>query len=1115
MRVIRYWPTMLILFLVAVAALPPLPLYGDNSAQSAKYHLATPLGDVMPTLNLDDTVTTNATSEFTVGQISVIVILVEFDNLAHTVSREEIHDTYVAKLNDYYREASYGQVWIAGTTIGWYNLNHTLSYYGRDGRMVDDPNNDGGIDSWWLIRDAIAAADPDVDFRDYDQIIVAHAGYGQESSGSSNDIWSVAYWGTWFRTEDTKSFRGGAIVPEMEDQGASPFGVFAHEFGHLLGLVDHYGQGGAKNWIGRWGVMDKGLWNGDPFGSSPAQPTSWDRIKLGWIPPSKIAQPNASMKMEITLSALEVEASLGSYQVIKIPISASRYYLVEARMQIGYDGGLPDEGVIVYSVDTTLSSSNGMLQVVDAKTETETLNDAAYKPGESFTDPTNHITVLVSENSTQSYSVVVDRSGPSPDIAVEKVYFEPPTVSVNETISLKADVANRGTQDASGYKVNCYINDELYHTFTITLKVDSSTTLEVAWRAQSGLSKIRFSLDHSGGQADSNPANDALEADLVVGYSIIIEVPANMTVKVNEDEHTPDRTGKITIGALEGDLIIELSATAPISEGTRLAFMEWSDGDQENPRTIHVTQDLHLIALYQRQYLLNLDPGPGEVSGSGWYAEEEEATIQAVTPCEIVDGKSRLRFVQWTGDQNSTSSTLTLVMDEPKSLSADWQNQYYLAINSPFGPVSGLGWYDEQETVSFSLEANKAEDTGMRATFVGWRGDFSGSTVGAAITMDGPKSVDALWDIEYYLQLHSDYGHPIGSGWYPDGTDVTIKIEPMVEEASGTRHIFTGWTGDHTSNSPDSVVTVNKPITATANWETQHPVQFTTVGIPQGTVMNFTLNGEEKILTSPFTETLWFDQGTIVVFNATQRIPAKLGFYLFDHWEDGKGNRVSGTFTVDKPITLSAVYKQSFGCIIATATFGSELSPEVSFLRNFRESRILASFAGYSFMSVFNRWYYSFSPPIADQITFHDQLKPFLQTFLTPLLAILHVSANVHTPLSSSPELAAVCTGFVASTLIGIVYFSPLVAVWMAVYRKRTGKSAQLSRRTLSSMIGLVGGALGLIVAAEIFHSYSLMQIATGSFVLATITFSASLTSLFFQKASAVSFNLRTRLPRR
>jgi hypothetical protein len=77
-------------------------------------------------------------------------------------------------------------------------------------------------------------------------------------------------------------------------------------------------------------------------------------------------------------------------------------------------------------------------------------------------------------------------------------------------------------------------------------------------------------------------------------------------------------------------------------------------------------------------------------------------------------------------------------------------------------------------------------------------------------------------------------------------------------------------------------------------------------------------------------------------------------------------------------------------CIIATATFGSELAPEVQFLRGFRDQQIMQTFAGSNFMQVFNAWYYSFSPAVAQYEYAHSTTRFMIKQALYPLMGILH-----------------------------------------------------------------------------------------------------------------------------
>ena len=77
------------------------------------------------------------------------------------------------------------------------------------------------------------------------------------------------------------------------------------------------------------------------------------------------------------------------------------------------------------------------------------------------------------------------------------------------------------------------------------------------------------------------------------------------------------------------------------------------------------------------------------------------------------------------------------------------------------------------------------------------------------------------------------------------------------------------------------------------------------------------------------------------------------------------------------------------GCLIATAAFGSEMAPQVQFLREIRDNTVLQTESGTSFMAGFNQFYYSFSPAIADYERENPAFKESVKITLTPLLASL------------------------------------------------------------------------------------------------------------------------------
>ena len=91
------------------------------------------------------------------------------------------------------------------------------------------------------------------------------------------------------------------------------------------------------------------------------------------------------------------------------------------------------------------------------------------------------------------------------------------------------------------------------------------------------------------------------------------------------------------------------------------------------------------------------------------------------------------------------------------------------------------------------------------------------------------------------------------------------------------------------------------------------------------------------------------------------------------------------------------------GCLIATATFGSELAPQVQQLRELRDNTILSTESGTAFMTTFNQFYYSFSPAIADLEREHPVFKEVMKITLTPMISSL--SLLNHVDIDSEQEM--------------------------------------------------------------------------------------------------------------
>jgi len=120
------------------------------------------------------------------------------------------------------------------------------------------------------------------------------------------------------------------------------------------------------------------------------------------------------------------------------------------------------------------------------------------------------------------------------------------------------------------------------------------------------------------------------------------------------------------------------------------------------------------------------------------------------------------------------------------------------------------------------------------------------------------------------------------------------------------------------------------------------------------------------------------------------------------------------------------------GCLIATAAFGSELSPQVQFLREIRDNTVLQTESGTSFMAGFNQFYYSFSPAIADYERENPTFKEAVKLTLTPLLTSLTLLH--YADIDSESEMLGYGIGVILLN-IGMYFVAP--AVLIMTVRKR------------------------------------------------------------------------------
>ena len=161
-------------------------------------------------------------------------------------------------------------------------------------------------------------------------------------------------------TTNDASANGGYIIvnsyfvaPELAGGGdcytdiIRPIGVYAHEFGHILGLPDLYDRdesNGSSEGIGNWCLMAGGSWNGWA-GDTPAHMSAWCKQEMGWVDPTVLDMDQSGVDIPQT------ETNAFALKIWEDDYFWSRYFLVENRQQTGFDAGLPSNGLMIYHLD--------------------------------------------------------------------------------------------------------------------------------------------------------------------------------------------------------------------------------------------------------------------------------------------------------------------------------------------------------------------------------------------------------------------------------------------------------------------------------------------------------------------------------------------------------------------------------------------------------------------------------------------------------------------------------------------------------------------------------------------------------------------------------------------
>lgn len=353
-----------------------------------------------------------------------LVILAQFSDCPFTTVGSNPKQFYTDMLNkegftysngangsarDFYVASSNGEFRPTFDVVGPVTLPKSYSYYG-----ANLSSRDNAQQLMEFVRDACTLADPLVDYSQYDKdgdglvdnVFIYFAGYGEADSGKGNTIWPHAAdyrsvckdagAATSVLKLDGKQIASYTCSNEINGQtkNAQPTGIgtFVHEFGHVLGLADHYDSQatslGEAFHPGPYDTMASGSYNNN--GNTPPTFSAFERACLGWLNFDELTSASSNLNVLPNL-----EESNKAYRVTVTGTAGKEFFILENRQQKGWDTYLPGHGMLLWHIDydkniwasnaVNVDNSHQRIDIVEA----DNIRTATTRDGDTFPGASN------------------------------------------------------------------------------------------------------------------------------------------------------------------------------------------------------------------------------------------------------------------------------------------------------------------------------------------------------------------------------------------------------------------------------------------------------------------------------------------------------------------------------------------------------------------------------------------------------------------------------------------------------------------------------------------------------------------------------------------------------
>jgi uncharacterized protein (TIGR03437 family) len=287
---------------------------------------------------------TDATRLKSTGENKMVFLFVDFPDAPANEDAQQLYQALVPFSQSWYDEVSYGRMKLTVTPVyRWFRMPRASTVYNFARGLTFDLHKQ-------YISDAVGAADSMVDFSQFDGAYVI----------ASKDS-AVPFSPTWVPNPGQGIRVDGVQLRHVVTLGADTrlaiplykWHVIHHETGHLMGLPDLY------LFAGNDVHAPAGAWDNMGLITVGAHYTSWQKRKLGWLNDDEFSCVTAA-SAQVDLSPLESSSGIRG---LAVQVGPSKALIAEVRRLTGKDAGLCDQGLLVYTVDSSIASGGGPLAV--------------------------------------------------------------------------------------------------------------------------------------------------------------------------------------------------------------------------------------------------------------------------------------------------------------------------------------------------------------------------------------------------------------------------------------------------------------------------------------------------------------------------------------------------------------------------------------------------------------------------------------------------------------------------------------------------------------------------------------------------------------------------------